>query len=175
MWLNFTIDMTWGRLILLNLRQKRPKNQSPDTRGAGKWRLSQCTVAPAAFWKCVFWDTLFVCLHDRHCHHHHQYQDHHHHHCSYQNDHHQNNHDHQVRPQGSNGRSGPSTNTNAYTNTYKSTNKNTYKGTNTNTYRGANTSTRPQRSNGGTRSRRPEPAIRVNGSLPRLLVNIIHI
>ena len=44
-----------GRLILLSLSKKRPKNQSPDTRGAGKWWLSQCTVAPAAFWKCVFW------------------------------------------------------------------------------------------------------------------------
>ena len=54
MGLDFTIDMTWGRLILLSLSKKRPINQSPDTRGAGKWWLSQCTVAPAAFWKCVF-------------------------------------------------------------------------------------------------------------------------
>ena len=54
MGLNFTIDMTWGRLILLSLSKKRPKNQSPDIRVAGKWWLSQCTVSPAAFWKCVF-------------------------------------------------------------------------------------------------------------------------
>ena len=57
MGLNFTIDMTWGRLILLSLSKNRPKNHSPDTRGAGKWWLSQCTVAPAAFWKCVFFGT----------------------------------------------------------------------------------------------------------------------
>ena len=57
---HFTIDMTWGHLILLSLSKKRPKNQSPDTRGAGRWWLSQCTVAPAAFWKCVFWDTLYI-------------------------------------------------------------------------------------------------------------------
>ena len=61
MGLNFIIDMTWGPLILLSLSKKRPKKQSPDTRGAGKWRLSQCTVAPAAFWKCVFCDTLYIC------------------------------------------------------------------------------------------------------------------
>ena len=61
MGLNFTIDMTWGRLILLSLSKKRPKNQSPDTRGTGKWWLSQCTVAPAAFWKRVFFgDTLYM-------------------------------------------------------------------------------------------------------------------
>ena len=54
MGLNFTIDMTWGRLILLSLIKKRPKNQSPDTWGAGKWWFNQCTVAPAAFWKCAF-------------------------------------------------------------------------------------------------------------------------
>ena len=53
MGLNFTIDMTWGRLILLSLRKKRPKNQSPDKKGAGKWCLSQCKVAPTA--KCFFW------------------------------------------------------------------------------------------------------------------------
>ena len=34
MGLNFTIDMTWGRLILLSLSKKWPHNQSPDTRGA---------------------------------------------------------------------------------------------------------------------------------------------
>ena len=53
MGLNFTIDMTWGRLILPSLRKKRPKNQSPDKKGAGKWCLSQCKVAPTA--KCFFW------------------------------------------------------------------------------------------------------------------------
>ena len=52
--------MTLGRLILLYLSKKWPKNQSPDKRGAGKWWFSQCTVSPAAFWKCVFWDTLLV-------------------------------------------------------------------------------------------------------------------
>ena len=31
--------------------------QSPDTRGVGKWWLSQCNVAPVAFWKCVFFGT----------------------------------------------------------------------------------------------------------------------
>ena len=36
MGLNFTIDMTWGRLILLSLSKIRPKNQSPNTRVAGK-------------------------------------------------------------------------------------------------------------------------------------------
>ena len=60
MGLNFIIDMIWGRLILLSLIKKWPKKQSPDTRGAGKWWLSLCTVAPAAFWKCVFWDTLYI-------------------------------------------------------------------------------------------------------------------
>ena len=40
-------------MILLSLSKKRLKNQSPDTRGAGKCQC-QCTVAPAAFWKCVF-------------------------------------------------------------------------------------------------------------------------
>ena len=54
MGLNFTIDMTWGCLIMLNLSKEWPKNQSPDTRGAGYLWLSQCTVAPAAFWKCLF-------------------------------------------------------------------------------------------------------------------------
>ena len=62
MGLNFTVDMDWGRLILLSLSKKRPKNQSPDTRGAVKSWLSQCTVAPAAFWKCIFWDTLYNTL-----------------------------------------------------------------------------------------------------------------
>ena len=38
MGLNFTFDMTcWGRLILLSRSKKRPKNQSQDTMGAGKW------------------------------------------------------------------------------------------------------------------------------------------
>ena len=37
MGLYFTIDRTWRRLILLSLRKKRPKNQSPDKKGAGKW------------------------------------------------------------------------------------------------------------------------------------------
>ena len=60
MGLNFAIDMPLGRLVLLNLSKKRPKNQSPDIRGAGKWWLSQCTVAPAALWKHVFWDTLYT-------------------------------------------------------------------------------------------------------------------
>ena len=57
MGLDFTIYMTWGRLILLSLSKKRPKNQSPDSRGAGQWWLSQCTVAPKAFWKYVFFGT----------------------------------------------------------------------------------------------------------------------
>ena len=52
--LNFIMGMTWGRLILLSLRKKWPKNQSPDKKGAGKWWLSQCKVAPTAFWKCFF-------------------------------------------------------------------------------------------------------------------------
>ena len=60
MGLNFTIDMTWGRLILLSLSKKRPKNQSPETRIAGKWWFSHCTVASAAFWKCFFWYTLYI-------------------------------------------------------------------------------------------------------------------
>ena len=46
---------------MLSLSKKRKKNQSADKRGAGKWQLSQCTVALAAFWKCVFWDTLHKC------------------------------------------------------------------------------------------------------------------
>ena len=57
MGLNFTIDMTWGRLILLSLSRKRPKIsifRHKDTRRDGKWWL-----APAAFWKCVFWETLY--------------------------------------------------------------------------------------------------------------------
>ena len=33
MGLNFTNGMTWGRLILLILGKKRPKNQYPETRG----------------------------------------------------------------------------------------------------------------------------------------------
>ena len=37
MGLNFAIDMPLGRLVLLNLSKKQPKNQSPDIRGAGKW------------------------------------------------------------------------------------------------------------------------------------------
>ena len=37
MGLNFTIGMTWGSLVLLSLDKKRPKNQSPDIMGAGKW------------------------------------------------------------------------------------------------------------------------------------------
>ena len=57
---SFFFHKFWGRLILLSLCKKWPKNRSPDTRGAGKWWLSQCTVAPAAFWKCVFWDTLYM-------------------------------------------------------------------------------------------------------------------
>ena len=60
MGLNFTIDMTWGRLILLSLSKKRPKNQYPETKIAGKWWFSHCTLASAAFWKCVFWDTLYI-------------------------------------------------------------------------------------------------------------------
>ena len=49
--------MTWEVLLRLSLRKKRPKNWFPDTRGVGYWWLNQCTVGPAAFWKCVFWDT----------------------------------------------------------------------------------------------------------------------
>ena len=62
MGLHFTIDMTWGLLILLSLSKKRPKNQSPDTWGAGKWWFSQCTVAPASFWKSVFFGTPYKCV-----------------------------------------------------------------------------------------------------------------
>ena len=31
------VKMTWEGLVLLSLYEKRPKNQSPDTRGPGKW------------------------------------------------------------------------------------------------------------------------------------------
>ena len=41
---------------------ERPKNWFPGTRGAVYLWLSQCTVAPIAFWKCVFWDTLYIYL-----------------------------------------------------------------------------------------------------------------
>ena len=57
MGLDFTIDMTWGRLILLS--KKRPKNQSPDTRDAGKWWLCRGTVAPATE-SALFWHTLYI-------------------------------------------------------------------------------------------------------------------
>ena len=59
MGLNFTMNLTWEDLIRLSLSKKRPKNLFPDTRVAGYLWLSQCTVAPTAFWKCVFWDTLY--------------------------------------------------------------------------------------------------------------------
>ena len=52
--LNFTMNMTWESLIRLSLSKKRPKNLFPDTRGASYLWLSQCTVAPTAFWRCVF-------------------------------------------------------------------------------------------------------------------------
>ena len=42
--LNFTMDMTWGRLILLSLGKKQPKKHFP-----AHWWLSLCTLAPAAF------------------------------------------------------------------------------------------------------------------------------
>ena len=48
------MDMTWKCLILLSLSKKWPINWFPDTRGVGHWWLCQCTVGPAAFWKCVF-------------------------------------------------------------------------------------------------------------------------
>ena len=51
---NFPMNMTWGRLILLSLSKKRPKSWFPDTRGVNYWWLSQCTIGPAAFWKCLF-------------------------------------------------------------------------------------------------------------------------
>ena len=37
--------------------QARP---SPVEKGAGYWWLSGCTVSPAALWKSIFWDTLYV-------------------------------------------------------------------------------------------------------------------
>ena len=51
--------MDWGRLILLSLSKKRPKNQSPDTRDAGKWWLRRSTVAPATE-SALFWHTLYI-------------------------------------------------------------------------------------------------------------------
>ena len=47
------MNMTWEGLIRLSLSKKRPKKSFPDTLGAGYLWLSQCTVAPTAFWKCV--------------------------------------------------------------------------------------------------------------------------
>ena len=51
--LNFTMDMTWGRLILLSLSKKRPNKYFPGPSGANYWRMSiyaVCTLAPAAFY-----------------------------------------------------------------------------------------------------------------------------
>ena len=60
MGLNFTIDMTWGRLILLSLSKKRPKNQYQDTRGAGKWWLCTVHCGSSSILKVFFfWDTLY--------------------------------------------------------------------------------------------------------------------
>ena len=41
---------------------KRPKNRFPDTRGAVYLWLSQCTVTPTAFWKCVFFGTPCISI-----------------------------------------------------------------------------------------------------------------
>ena len=65
MGLNFTMNMTWEGLIRLSLSKKRPKIQFLDTRGARYLWLSQCTVAPTAFWKCVFWGILYMWHVDR--------------------------------------------------------------------------------------------------------------
>ena len=43
--------MAWSGLVLVRNDQNI---QSPDTRGAGYLWLSQCTVAPTAFWQRVF-------------------------------------------------------------------------------------------------------------------------
>ena len=51
---DFPMDMTWERLILLSLIKKRPKNIFPETRCAGYWWFSQCTVVPAAFYQSIF-------------------------------------------------------------------------------------------------------------------------
>ena len=59
------MNMTCEGLIRLSLSKKRPKNQFPYTRGASYLCLSQCTVAPTAFWKCVFWGTLYMWHVDR--------------------------------------------------------------------------------------------------------------
>ena len=58
--LYFTIDMTWGRLILLSLSKKRPKN--PDIKGAGKWWLSQCKKNSKCFY--FWWAPYFLILYD---------------------------------------------------------------------------------------------------------------
>ena len=62
---NFPMDTTWQRLILLSLSKKQPKQkfqtQARPSLVAGFWWLSGCTVAPAAFWKSIFWDTQYLC------------------------------------------------------------------------------------------------------------------
>ena len=47
MGVNFTMDMTWERLILPSLSKKRQKKRVPGPSGANHWWLSLwCTMAP---------------------------------------------------------------------------------------------------------------------------------
>ena len=47
--LNFTMDRTWERLILLIPSKKRPKKDFLDPRDASHWLMSLSTMTPAAF------------------------------------------------------------------------------------------------------------------------------
>ena len=58
------LQWTWSCWVLerndLKNKFQTQARQSPVERGAGYWWLSGCSVAPAAFWKSVFWDTLYT-------------------------------------------------------------------------------------------------------------------
>ena len=58
------LESVWSCWVLerndLKNKFQTQARQSPVERGAGYWWLSGCSVAPAAFWKSVFWDTLYT-------------------------------------------------------------------------------------------------------------------
>ena len=53
------LPLTWLGGAWSCLARNDQKNQSPDTRGAGKWWLRRCTVVPATE-SALFWHTLYI-------------------------------------------------------------------------------------------------------------------
>ena len=52
-------NRTWSCLVLLSLDKKRPKHQSPDIRGAGKWDSAGALWLQQHSKSVFFWDALY--------------------------------------------------------------------------------------------------------------------